>query len=41
MKFAFGDKTFGELMTGNIALFRAVQDTYRGVLRTERALERE
>ena len=41
MKFALGDKTFGELMTGNIALFRAVQDTYKGVLRTERALERE
>ena len=41
MKFALGDKTFGELMTGNIALFRAVQNTYKEVLRTERALERE
>ena len=40
MKFAFG-KTFGELMTGNIPLFRAVQDTYKGILRTERALEKE
>ena len=36
-----GDKTFGELMTGNVPLLRAVQNTYKEVLRTERALERE
>lgn len=41
MKFAFGDKTFGQLITGNIPLFKAVKDTYAGVLRAERAEERE
>lgn len=36
MKFVLGDKTFGELMTGNIPLFRAVQDTYKGILKQEK-----
>ena len=36
MKFALGDKTFGELMTGNVPLFRAVQDTYKGILKKEK-----
>lgn len=36
MKFALGDKTFGELMTGNVPLFRAVQDTYDGLLKKQR-----
>lgn len=40
-KFVMGDKTFGELMTGNVPLLRAVQNTYKEVLRTERAIERE
>lgn len=28
-KFVFGDQTFGQLLTGNIALFRSFQDTYK------------
>ena len=36
-----GDKTFGEFMTGNVPLFRAIQGTYKEVLRTERQLEKE
>lgn len=41
MKFALGDKTFGEIMTDNVPFFRAVRDTYKGILKQERALERE
>ncbi len=39
MKFALGDKTFGELMTGNVPLFRAVQDTYQGILKKDKLSE--
>ena len=40
-KVVMGDKTFGEFMTGNVPLFRAIQGTYKEVLRTERQLEKE
>lgn len=34
-KFVFGDKTFGQLMTGNIAFFRAFQDTYKAEVKKD------
>lgn len=34
-RFVFGDKTFGQLMTGNIAFFRAFQDTYKAEAKKE------
>ena len=34
-KFAFGDKTVGELFTGNIAMFRSFRDTYKAEVKKE------
>lgn len=34
-KFVFGDKTFGQLITGNIAFFRSFQDTYKAEVNKE------
>lgn len=35
--FIFGEKTFGELITGNIPLFKSVQGTYKNILKMERS----
>ena len=40
-KFAFGDKTVGELFTGNIAIFRSFRDTYKAEVKKEKNSEKE
>ena len=34
-KFLFGDKTFGQLVTGNLAIGRSYSDTYNAWLRSQ------
>lgn len=44
-KFLFGEKTFGQLVTGNLAIGRSYKDTYNAYLKSEKdkskAIERD
>ena len=40
-KFLFGEKTFGQVITGNFAIGRAYKDTYNAYLKAERKKEKE
>jgi hypothetical protein len=40
-KFLFGEKTFGQVVTGNLAIGRSYKDTYNAYLKEERAKEKK